>query len=100
MSPSVVTQTLVACKPEELVLDYAPTRRGPELLQGCRRDRPSEVVGRIRGAGVAPKRVGRAVKTVGARLDPNGYDRALLPAIFRLGVLLGIEFLDRIDGQE
>ena len=35
---------------------------------------PGEEVGRIRGAGIAPKRVGRAVNAVGARLDPNVYD--------------------------
>jgi len=39
------------------------------------------------------------VKTVGAGLYPDVYNRAIPPALFRLGILRGIEFLDRIDGQ-
>ena len=40
------------------------------------------------------------MNAVGARLDPNVYDRAVLPAIFRLGILLGTELLDGVDGHE
>ena len=39
------------------------------------------------------------MQTVGARLDPDVYDRTVFPAIFRLGILLGIEFLNCIDGH-
>ena len=36
---------------------------------------------------------------VGARLDPHVYNRSVPPAVFSRGVLLGIEFLNGIDGE-
>src|ERR1700722_14787248 len=48
---------------------------------------------------VAAKTVGSAVYIVGSRLGSNVDERADSPAVFRSGVLLGIEFLDGIDGQ-
>ena len=53
----------------------------------------------IGGRGIASKGVGGAVQAVGARLDPNVYDRAVPEAVFRLGILLGTEFLNGIDGH-
>ena len=98
-----VAQTFVARKPEEFVLDDASARRGAKLLE-CRRRyridaRGAEGIARIGGLGVPSKGVGRAVKAVRAGLDADVDDRAFLPAIFRLGILLGVEFLDGVDGQ-
>jgi len=55
-----------------------------------------EKVGGIGRARVAPKGVSRTVNRIGARFYPHIYDRAGPPAILRLGILLGVEFLDGV----
>ena len=53
-------------------------------------------IGRLR---IAAEGIGGAMQGVGARLDPDVYDRSVPPAVFRRSVLLGIEFLNGIDRQ-
>src|SRR5579863_10624613 len=97
-------QTLVAQKPEELVLDDRPARRGAELFDrrigdwihaGRRKEVPC-----IGCLSIASKGVSRTVNRIGSRLDSDVNHRTRPPAIFRLRVLLGIKFLDGIDGYQ
>src|SRR5712672_2422172 len=84
---------------EHLVLADRPAQRGPELLQvdalllAVRK----KGIFRIENIGAA-KGVGRSVKAVGSGLQTDIGDRPGLKAIFRLGILLRLEFLNGVDG--
>src|SRR5207249_7714032 len=49
---------------------------------------------------LAAKRVGRAVISVRPRPDAHVHYGTGLPAVFRLGILHEVEFLDGVDGQD
>ncbi len=88
-----IALTLVVHKVEQFVLFDGPTQAGAVLLQIDRRlwqRRRVESVASIEGS---------RVKCVAARLYAGVDNGAWLPPVFRLWILLGIEFLDGVDGQ-
>ena len=90
-----------AAKVEELVFDQSSAESAAVLLQGARCFRRCdrvEVVACVEDA-VAVETVAGSVHLIGARLQPHINDRSRLPAIFRRGILLQIELLNRIDRQ-
>ena len=92
-------ETFIAGEPEELVLDDGPAGRAAKLLQRCRVNRTREVVRGIGLHRIAAEGKAGAMQGIGARFDPHVYNRSVPPAVFSRGVLLGIEFLNGIDGE-
>src|SRR5437016_1717588 len=106
----VVALALIGAEEESFVLDNGPAHASSELLQcpGIFRTRrlpdrarivgAVEVVARIHGS-IASKNECSAVQSVGARLQPYVDHGTRLPAVFSGRILLQVEFLNGINGQ-
>src|SRR2546425_7367757 len=97
-----VALAFVAPKKEDVVSDNRSAHGAAELFQvawilRCT-DRIEEVAC-VQG-GVAAEGVGGAVERVGPRLQPDIDDRSRLPTVFRARILLEVELLDGVDGQD
>src|SRR6185437_5601424 len=97
-----VALPFIGSEVEQPVFNDVPAQRAPVLLQADRGlgiGSAVKEVARVEAIGAA-KAVGGAMQLIGAGLEANAGDSAGFPAEFSGGVLLHIELLNSINGQQ
>ena len=98
----VILLAFVRTEKESLVFDDRAAEAAAVLLEGAGqlgRGSSVEIVAGVEHVAVAAKGERGAVQAVGAGLETDVDHRSRLPSIFRGGILLDVEFLDGINGQ-
>src|ERR1700691_4421967 len=98
----VVALALIGSEEESLVLDDRAANAAAKLFQGARSfrgERIVEIVARVQDS-IAAECERRAVQRIRSRLQSHIDDCTWFPSVLGCGILLNVELLDRIDGQD